>query len=142
MLARKPVFPHVIEMNYQAGQRLGCNVYLVFDETEWVLIDVGFRGNGRRDRRADSAARFSALELQDADRHARRRRPHSGPGQDQAGAQDHGHRPSHWRPSRWPTGDKIKTFAEIAAQNIHLDMPPVKLDTLVDEGDVITRRRA
>ena len=31
MLSRKPVFPHVIEMNVQAGQRLGCNVYLVFD---------------------------------------------------------------------------------------------------------------
>ena len=23
---------HVIEMNHQAGQRLGCNVYLVYDE--------------------------------------------------------------------------------------------------------------
>ncbi len=31
MLQRKPVFPHVIEINYQAGQRLGCNVYLVYD---------------------------------------------------------------------------------------------------------------
>src|SRR5690606_40838727 len=30
-----------------------------------------------------------------------------------------------------------KTFAEIDAQNIHLEMPPVKVDTLVDEGDVI-----
>ena len=35
------------------------------------------------------------------------------------------------------TGDRIKTFAEIAAQNIHLEMPPVKLDALVDEGDKI-----
>lgn len=35
------------------------------------------------------------------------------------------------------TGDKIKTFAEIAAQDIHLEMPPVQLDTLVDEGDRI-----
>ena len=35
------------------------------------------------------------------------------------------------------TGDKIKTFAEIAAQDIHLEMPPVKLDALVDEGDGI-----
>ncbi len=30
-------------MNYQAGQRLGCNVYLVFDKNEWVLIDIGFQ---------------------------------------------------------------------------------------------------
>src|SRR5947207_13932634 len=42
MLKRKPVFPHVIEMNVQAGQRLGCNVYLIFDEAEWLLIDVGY----------------------------------------------------------------------------------------------------
>ncbi len=35
------------------------------------------------------------------------------------------------------TGDRIKTFAEIAAQNIHLEMPPVKLNKLVDDGDVI-----
>ena len=34
-------------------------------------------------------------------------------------------------------GDLIKTYAEIAAQNVHLDMPPVKIDHLVDEGDVI-----
>ena len=42
MLQRKPVFPHVIEINYQAGERLGCNVYLVFDGAEWLLIDIGF----------------------------------------------------------------------------------------------------
>jgi glyoxylase-like metal-dependent hydrolase (beta-lactamase superfamily II) len=35
------------------------------------------------------------------------------------------------------TGDKIKTFAEIAAQDIHLEMPPVKLDALIDEGDKV-----
>ena len=42
MLQRKPVFPHVIEINYQAGQRLGCNVYLVYDGPDWLLIDIGF----------------------------------------------------------------------------------------------------
>src|SRR5262249_8758290 len=29
MLARKYLFPHVIELNYQAGRRLGVNVYLI-----------------------------------------------------------------------------------------------------------------
>ena len=29
MLRRKYIFPNVIEMNYQAGRRLGVNVYLV-----------------------------------------------------------------------------------------------------------------
>ena len=43
MLQRKPVFPHVIEINHQAGQRLGCNVYLVYDANAWLLIDVGFQ---------------------------------------------------------------------------------------------------
>ena len=42
MLTRKPVFSHVIEINYQAGERLGCNVYLVYDGNEWLLIDIGF----------------------------------------------------------------------------------------------------
>ncbi len=94
MLQRKPVFPHVIEMNYQAGQRLGCNVYLVFDGNEWLLIDVGF------DETVDEIVElirqldFPLSQLQDADRHARRRRSHSGPGEDQATAQDQDHRPS------------------------------------------------
>jgi hydroxyacylglutathione hydrolase len=35
------------------------------------------------------------------------------------------------------TGDRIKTFAEIAAQNIHLEMPPVKIDNFVEDGDRI-----
>src|SRR6516164_7745951 len=42
MLARKYLFPHVIEMNYQAGRRLGVNVYLIDGGAEWLLIDIGF----------------------------------------------------------------------------------------------------
>src|SRR5689334_19282733 len=42
MLARKPIFPNVIELNFQAGQLYGCNVYLVYDQSEWVIIDIGF----------------------------------------------------------------------------------------------------
>ena len=41
MLARKYLFPHVIEMNYQAGRRLGVNVYLIDGGSEFVLIDIG-----------------------------------------------------------------------------------------------------
>ena len=29
MLRRKYLFPNVIELNYQAGRRLGVNVYLI-----------------------------------------------------------------------------------------------------------------
>src|SRR3954465_14633419 len=42
MLARKYLFPHVIEMNYQAGRRLGVNVYLIDGGSEFLLIDVGY----------------------------------------------------------------------------------------------------
>ena len=42
MLTRKPIFPGVIELNFQAGEVLGCNVYLVFDRDEWLLIDIGY----------------------------------------------------------------------------------------------------
>ena len=42
MLPRREIFPHVIEMNHQARRRLGCCVYLVFDESEWMLIDIGY----------------------------------------------------------------------------------------------------
>src|SRR5436853_7697091 len=42
MLPRKYLFPHVIEMNYQAGRRLGVNVYLIDGGSAWALIDVGY----------------------------------------------------------------------------------------------------
>ena len=42
MLQRRPIFPNVIEMNFQARERLGCCVYLVYDGPEWILIDIGF----------------------------------------------------------------------------------------------------
>src|SRR6267378_41569 len=42
MLARKYLCPHVIEMNYQAGRRLGVNVYLIDGGSEFLLIDIGF----------------------------------------------------------------------------------------------------
>src|ERR687886_1318255 len=42
MLPRKYLFPHVIEMNYQAGRRLGVNVYLIDGGSEFLLIDIGY----------------------------------------------------------------------------------------------------
>src|SRR5215813_5655673 len=42
MLARKYLFPHVIEMNYQACRRLGVNVYLIDGGGEFALIDIGY----------------------------------------------------------------------------------------------------
>src|SRR5213080_902287 len=42
MLPRKYLFPNVIEMNYQAGRRLGVNVYLIDGGSEFLLIDIGY----------------------------------------------------------------------------------------------------
>src|SRR6516162_7178319 len=42
MIERKYLFPRVIEMNYQAGRRLGVNVYLIDGGREFLLIDIGF----------------------------------------------------------------------------------------------------
>ena len=42
MTGRRYLFPNVIELNRQAGHRIGVNVYLVEDAGEFVLIDVGY----------------------------------------------------------------------------------------------------
>src|SRR5215207_11770922 len=43
MQRRKYIFPNVIELNYQAGRRLGVNVYLLDGGNgEYILIDIGF----------------------------------------------------------------------------------------------------
>jgi glyoxylase-like metal-dependent hydrolase (beta-lactamase superfamily II) len=34
-------------------------------------------------------------------------------------------------------GDRIKTFAEIAAQNVHMPMPTVTVDRTIEDGDVV-----
>ena len=137
MQKRKPIFPNVIEVNMQAGQLLGCNVYLVFDQNEWILIDIGFEETVddivELIRQLDfplSNCKTLVATHADAD-HI----------QGLAKAKQilktsvTGH-PLAAKPLE--EGDKIKTYAEIAAQNIHLDMPPVKVDNLVDEGDTIS----
>src|SRR5919205_1691171 len=42
ILKRQPLFPHVIELNHQARRRISCSVYLIYDESEWALIDIGY----------------------------------------------------------------------------------------------------
>lgn len=136
MLQRKPVFPNVIEINYQAGERLGCNVYLVFDGAEWLLIDIGYEDTVdeivEMIRQLDfPLSNCKTIVATHAD-------------------VDHiqglaklkqilkttvtGH-PKAAEPLE--SGDRIKTFAEVTAQNIHLEMPAVKIDVFVDDGDTI-----
>ena len=80
---------------------------------------------------------FPLSQVQDAHRHARRRRSHPGPGQGQAAAEGPGLCPSARPSPPLEAGDKLRTFAEIEAQNIDMAMPPVKIDGTLDDGDKI-----
>jgi len=136
MLERKPLFPHVIEINHQAGERLGCAVYLVYDGNDWLLIDIGYEETVddivEMIRQLDfplSSCRTVIATHADVD-HI----------QGLAKLKQilkttvTGHRLA---VEPLASGDPISTFAEIPAQGIHLAMPPVQIDDIVDEGDVI-----
>ena len=131
-----PIFPHVIELNLQARQHIGCSVYLVYDESEWVLIDIGYQ---------DVVAEFIELIRQldfplsncktliathaDVD-HI----------QGLAMAKQLLKTTATCHPlaaEAIEKGDRLSTYAEIPAQDIYMEMPPVKIDALVDEGDSI-----
>jgi len=136
MLARKPVFPNVIELNVQAGQRFGCNVYLIYDGPEWLLIDVGFEDVVDEIvhliRQLDfpfTQCRGIVATHADVDHIqglAKLKQILKAP--------VYSHKLA---AADLASGDRIKTFADIDAQNIHLPMPSVKVDELVGEGDVL-----
>ena len=136
MLDRRPVFPGVIEMNHQAGWRIGCNVYLVYDDRDWVLIDIGYEESVdeivEMIRELDfplSQCRAIVATHADVD-HI----------QGLAKAKGILKAPILAHPLAvhpLETGDRIKTFAEIAAQNVHLEMPTVKVDRQVVDGETI-----
>ena len=137
MLERNPIFPNVIELNYQAGHLIGCNVYLVFDENEWLLIDIGYEDSVEEIveliRQLDfplSKCRTLVATHADAD-HI----------QGLAKAKQLLRTTVTAHPlAKAPLeeGDRIKTYAEIAAQGINLEMPPVKIEKLVDDGDSLS----
>jgi hydroxyacylglutathione hydrolase len=136
MLERRPLFPGVIEMNHQAGWRIGCNVYLVYDDRDWALVDIGYEESVdeiiEMIRQMDfplSQCRGLVATHADVD-HI----------QGLAKAKSILKAPILAHPKAVPSlesGDKIKTFAEIAAQNVHLDMPVVKIDRTIVDGDTI-----
>ncbi|MGB6044547.1 MAG: MBL fold metallo-hydrolase [Pirellulales bacterium] len=137
MIERRPLFPHVIEINHAAGQRLGCCVYLVFDGDDWLLIDIGFDETVEEIveliRQLDfplSKCKTLIATHADADHvqgMARAKRLLK--------TTATGHRLA---AEPLATGDRLLTFAEIKSQGIDLEMPPFDLDVLVDEGDAIT----
>lgn len=136
MITRKALFPGVIELNFQAGEVLGCNVYLVYDQDEWLLIDIGYEETVddflEVIRRMDFPfARCKTLVATHADvDHI----------QGLAKAKQilkttvTSH-PNAVKPLE--TGDPLLTLAVIEAQDLHLDMPPVQVEHQVNDGDVI-----
>jgi glyoxylase-like metal-dependent hydrolase (beta-lactamase superfamily II) len=136
MLQRKYLFPRVIELNYQAGRRLGVNVYLIDGGGEWLLIDVGYQDVIAElidlIRQMDfnlSRCRMIIATHADAD-HI----------QGIAMARDLLKTKVAAHPTcveALQTGDTETTFARIKAQNIDLPLPPCPVDLLLNEGDTI-----
>lgn len=137
MLARRELFPHVIEMNYQTRQRLGCCVYLIHDAGEWMLIDIGYEDTAEEIieviRQMDfSLANCKYLVATHADvdhiqgmKRAQELLP---------GAVTVGHPEC---AQLLAAADRIVTYAEIAAQGISIDLPTIKIDKLVNDGDTL-----
>lgn len=136
MLSRKPIFPGVIELNFQAGEVLGCSVYLIYDQDEWVLIDIGYEETVddyiEIIRRLDfPLSRCKALIATHADvdhiqglakaKQVLRTEVMS--------------HPNAVKPLE--SGDALLTLAEIAAQGLKMDMPPVQIEHQIDEGTII-----
>jgi glyoxylase-like metal-dependent hydrolase (beta-lactamase superfamily II) len=136
MQQRKYLFPHVIELNYQAGRRLGVNVYLIDGGSAWAIIDVGYEDSVGEVvdliREMDfnlSQCRMIIATHADAD-HI----------QGIAKAKELLKAPVAAHPTcvkPIESGDTEITFARITAQNIHLSMPPCKVDMTLDEGDKV-----
>jgi glyoxylase-like metal-dependent hydrolase (beta-lactamase superfamily II) len=136
MRERKYLFPHVIEMNYQAGRRLGVNVYLIDGGSEFLLIDIGFIDTVSEIveliRQMDfnlSTCKMIIATHADAD-HV----------QGIARAKELLKTKVAAHPlSVGPleSGDEIQTYATIKAQGIEIPMPPCKIDQLLHEGDTI-----
>ncbi len=136
MLDRRPIFPNVIEVNYQAGHIQGGNVYVIFDRDEWVMIDIGYEDTVEEIieliRQLDfplsqcktliathadvdhvqGLAKAKQLLRTSVSAHPKAIEPLS-------------------------TGDKLFTFARILPQDIDLEMPTVEVEHEIDEGDTI-----
>lgn len=137
MLPRKYLFPGVIEMNYQAGHRLGVNVYLIDGGSEFVLIDVGYLDAVEEIveliRKMDfnlSTCKMIIATHADADhiqglakaREMLRAKVAAHPNSIEA----------------IESGDGELTYARIKAQGLDLLMPPCKVDLRLNEGDSIS----
>src|SRR5262249_9728537 len=136
MLARKYLFPRVIEMNYQAGRRLGVNVYLIDGGSEFLLIDIGYLDTVDEIveliRQMDfnlSTCKMVIATHADADHIQGIARA-----KEVLKTKVAAH-PLSVAPLE--SGDEVMTYASIKAQGIEIPMPPCKIDVLLKEGDTI-----
>jgi glyoxylase-like metal-dependent hydrolase (beta-lactamase superfamily II) len=136
MIARRYLFPGVLEMNYQAQRRLGVNIYLIDGGKEFALVDVGFLDELpdvleliRQMDYSLSACKMIIASHADVD--------HT---QGLARARDilkckvAAHPKSI---AAIEAGDEVLTYARIDAQGIHIPMPACKVDVAIDEGERI-----
>ncbi|HJN11655.1 MAG: MBL fold metallo-hydrolase [Pirellulaceae bacterium] len=136
MLPRKELFPNVVEINHQAGQILGCNVYLVFAKDAWILIDIGYEDTVEEIVELIRELDFPLSQCQtliathaDVD-HVQ--------GLSKAKQLLRSTITAHPLAAKpLEQGDRLVTFAEIQAQGIDMEMPPVNVEHLVNDGDVI-----
>jgi glyoxylase-like metal-dependent hydrolase (beta-lactamase superfamily II) len=136
MRERKYLFPHVIEMNYQAGRRLGVNVYLIDGGSEFLLIDIGYLDTVDEIveliRQMDfnlSTCKMVIATHADADHIQGLARA-----KELLRTQVAAH-PLSIAPIE--TGDEIMTYATIKAQGIEIPMPSCKIDIELNEGDTV-----
>lgn len=136
MLARKYLFPNVIEMNYQAGRRLGVNVYLIDGGDEFLLIDIGYLDTVDEIveliRKMDfnlSMCKMIIATHADADHIQGIARA-----KELMKTKVAAH-PLTVEPLE--SGDEIMTYATIKAQDFAIPMPRCKVDIEIKEGDVI-----
>lgn len=138
MRRRKYLLPKegILELNYQAGRKLGVNVYLIDGGDEYALLDIGYLDAvdeiidllRQLDFSLSKCVMLIATHA-DAD-HV----------QGLARAKEILKCPVAAHPLAAPlieSAEEIQTFARIDAQDIHLPMPKCKVDRLLNEGDVV-----
>jgi glyoxylase-like metal-dependent hydrolase (beta-lactamase superfamily II) len=126
----------VIELNYQAGRKLGVNVYLIDGGDEFAILDIGYEDAVPEIVELVRQMDFSLSQCKlliathaDADHIQGLAKA-----KEMFKAQVAAH-PSCVKPLE--EGDPELTFARIRAQDIDLPIPPVKVDVLLNEGDEV-----
>ena len=136
MIERRPIFPNIIEINHQLGHVLGCNVYLVFNENEWVLIDIGYEDDVDEIIELIRELDFPFAQCKTLiATHADVDHIQGLAKAKQILRTTVSAHPLAAQPLQ--SGDRIKTFALIEAQGVDMQMPPVEVEHLIKDGDTI-----